>query len=140
MEQKDYILREAEKIAVLLNALLKYFIGGDENVQINIDKYSNKAKDLLLKELNFDLDKFVQMDFDESKKYLDSFEGFNIENIEQLAEFISQIGFSDKTDKSKKHLNKALQLYELTSIESKTYSFDRERKIIILQDVLNRFE
>jgi len=89
-----------------------------------------------LKEINFDLDKFLKLNSDDSNEYLSKFVGFNIENIEFLAELISQIGFNDKSEQSKKYLEKSLQLYELIIFKSKTYSFDREMKIQIIKNAL----
>ncbi len=126
MERRDYILLEIEKIGELLTAIKQKLFGGKENLAITIEKQTEETKDILLTELNFDMDKFLALDRDESEQYLSEFKGFDIENTEQLADIVSQTGFAGK---SKKHLEKALQLYELCRLNSKTYSWDRERKI-----------
>jgi hypothetical protein len=66
-----------------------------------------------------------------------SFEGFSIENIELLAECFSEIGFSDQYDHSKKYLEKALQLYDLCNLKSKTYSIERETNIMAIKNTLS---
>jgi hypothetical protein len=99
--------------------------GGKDNPAINIEKQVDDAKGKLLKELNFDLNKFLHLDNEETNSYLNSIEGFNNENIEQLADYISQIGFSKQFDESIIYLKKALQLFELINLKSKTYSIER---------------
>jgi len=136
MEQKDYILREIEKIGLILSAIRQEIFGGQDRLAINLEKQVDDAKGMLLNELNFDLNKLLLLDNEESNKYLINFEGFNVENIERLAECISQIGFSNKSDRSKKYLEKALQLYELSNLKSKTYSFERERNILTIKNAL----
>jgi len=43
-----------------------------------------------------------------------------------LANYFFQIGLNNKSDNSKKYLEKALQLFELCNLKDKTYSFERE--------------
>lgn len=136
MEQKDFILREIEKTGQILIALRQMLFGGKDNPAINIEKQVDDAKGKLLKELNFDLNKFLHLDNEETNSYLNSIEGFNNENIEQLADYISQIGFSKQFDESIIYLKKALQLFELINLKSKTYSIDREKKIITIKNAL----
>lgn len=131
MERRDYLLLEIEKIGLLLIAIKQKFFGGKENLAITIEKQMKETKDALLNELGFDLDRFLSLDIDESEQYLSEFKGFDIENTEQLADIISQMGFAGK---SEKHLEKALQLYERCQLSSKTYSWDRERKIIEIKN------
>ncbi len=136
MEQKDYILREIEKIGMILNAIRQKIFGGHDGLAIHLEKQVDDAKGMLLNELNFDLDKFLLLDNEESNKYLLDFPGFNVDNVDELAACISQIGFRDKSDSSKKYLEKALQLYELSILKSKAYSFEREQDILKIKDAL----
>ena len=136
MEQKDYLLREIEKIGAIIRAIRQKIFGGKENLAITIEHQIENAKGQLLNEMNFDLDKFFDLNIEASNEYILSFEGFNIENIELLAECVSEIGFSDKCDNSKKYLEKAQQLYELCTLKSKTYSIERETNIIAIKNAL----
>jgi hypothetical protein len=136
MEQKDYILREIEKIGLILSAIRQKFFGGHDRLAVNLEKEVDNVKGMLLSELNFDLDKFFRLGNEESNQYLNSFEGFNIENIERLAEVLSQIGFSKQSEISKKYLEKSLQLYRLSNLKSKTYSIERESNIEKIKNVL----
>lgn len=80
MEQKDYILREIEKIASIVRAIRQKLFGGKDSLAINLEEQVEEGKGMLLSELDFDLDK-------------------------------------------------ALQLYELCDLKSKTFSMERERHI-----------
>lgn len=136
MEQRDYILREIEKLGLILRAIREKIFGGNDRSAIIIEKQVDDVKGMLLNELDLDVNEFLLFDDEELNKYLNNIEGFNIENIEILAECISQLGFINKSDKSKKYLKKALQLYELINFKSKTYSFDRESKILKIKNAL----
>ena len=136
MEQKDYLMREINKIGLILNAFRQKIFGGKENLTTNIENQIETAKGMLFNETKFDFDKFLDSDKEESNEYVCSFEGFNVDNIELLAKCISQIGFSEKTTNSKKYLAKALQLYELCNLKSNTYSFEREANIQTIKNAL----
>ena len=136
MEQKDYLLREVEKIGLVLSAIRQKLFGCKENLAITLENQIETAKGMLLNETDFDLDKFLTLNIEDSNEYICSFEGFSIENIAFLAEHISQIGFSDESDKFKKYLEKALQLYELCNLKSKTYSMEREAIIKTIKNAL----
>ncbi|MDR2148518.1 MAG: hypothetical protein LBE91_18910 [Tannerella sp.] len=141
MERRDYLLKEIEKIGTLLNALRQKLFGGDGNLSITVEKQIEDAKEMLLSEVNFDFGKFLEnLDIEHSNEYISGFEGFSIENIERLAEYLSQAGFHDYGDHSGKYLEKALQLYELCNLKSKTYSFERERSIQTIKNVLQEKE
>ncbi len=129
MEQKDYVLREIEKIGLIVRAIRQKLFGGKDSLAINIEEQVAEAKGRLLSEMEFNLDKFLLMDAKQSSEYLSNFAGFNIDNFELLAECISQIGFSNNSHNSIIYLEKALQLYELCNLRSRTYSIERERSI-----------
>lgn len=129
MEQKDYLMREVEKIGLIMSAIGQKIFGGKGNIAITLEKQIKDAKDILLNEANFDLDKFLNSTIQDSNKYISSFIGFNNDNIELLANYLFQIGLSDESDNSKKYLEKALQLFELCNFQDKIYSFERESNI-----------
>ncbi|MDD4058835.1 MAG: hypothetical protein PHO95_08075 [Bacteroidales bacterium] len=127
MEQKDYILREISKIGQIINAIRQLLFGGSDLLAITLDSQIEEAKGMLLSEMNFDLDKFLELDKEESEKYLHIHKGFNVENIEALAICLTQIASVRKSGGSQKYLEKALQLYELCDDQSKTFSVEREQ-------------
>lgn len=136
MEQKDYLVREIERIGLIISAIRQKLFGGKENLATTIEKRMDAVTEMLFNEINFDLDKFLVLNKEESRNYVDKLEGFNAENIERLAECIAQIGFNYESDKSKNYLEKALHLYELSASKSKTYSFERERNITAIKNML----
>jgi len=136
MLQRDYLLREIEKMGAITNAIRQKILGGNDNLAFTLENQIEQTKGMLLNETNFDLDKFLDLGIEKSNEYICSFEGFSVENIEVLAEYLSQIGFNEKCDNSRKYLAKALQLNELCNLKSKTYSFERATNIQAIKDVL----
>jgi len=129
-------MREVEKIGLIMSAIRQKIFGGKENIAITLEKQIKDAKDVLLNEANFDLDNFLNSTVQDSNKYISSFIGFNNDNIEILANYLFQIGLSNKSDNSKKYLEKALQLFELCSLQDKAYSFERESNMTIIKNYL----
>ena len=136
MEQKDYLLREIEKIGVILGVTIQKIIGGKGNAAIAIEQQVENAKEKLLDEINFNIDKFLDLNIEDSKEYIFNFEGFNANNIELLAKCFSETGFTDNCVNSNKYLEKALQLYNLCNLKSKTYSLEREENINTIKNAL----
>ena len=136
MEQRDYILREIEKIGKILSAILQKMFGGKDNLAISLETRIENSKGMLINEINFDLDKFLELNIENSNEYISSLDGFNVENMELLADCLYQIGLNDTCDSSKKYLEKALQLYDLCNLKSKTYSFEREANIKAIKNAL----
>lgn len=136
MEQKDFILREIEKISQIFSFIKQKLFSSKIDSEIISE---NEINEILLNELNFDFEKFLQLDYESSNDYLNCFDGFSIENIENLAELFLQIGATNSTEQSKKYIEKSLQLYQLVIFKSKTYSFEREVKIQNIKDALQHW-
>ncbi len=136
MERRDYILLEIEKIGLILTALKQKLFGGKENVAITIEKQVEETNDILLNEINFDLNKFLSLDIEQSIQYLDSFKGFNVENTDELARYFSTLGFCGNSAQSQEYLKKSLQLYTISNLKSKTYSVEREMYIRQIKNAL----
>jgi hypothetical protein len=136
MEQKDYLLREIEKLGIVIRAIQQKIFGGSRPPAITPERQEAEAREMLLNEINFALDRLMQMAQAESEKYVNGFKGFSIENIEALAAFISKIGLSKQSEPSRTYLEKALQLFEICNIKSKTFSLERENNISALSSAL----
>jgi hypothetical protein len=136
MEQRDYLLREIEKIGAIMNAIRQKIVGGKGNLAITLEHQIEYAKGQLFNGINFDLETFLDLDLEKSIEYISHFEGFSIENMEVFAECFSEIGLNEDCDNPKKYLEKALQLYNLCDLRSKTYSFGRETKIYNIKNAL----
>jgi hypothetical protein len=129
MGQEDYLLREIEKIAIMLRYILGKLTGNKENPSISVERQFEETNELLFKEINFDLDSFLKLNESESKEYISHLKGNSSENLELLAEIIYQLGLNSKREDRSVYLEKTLQLYEFCNLADKTYSLDREAKI-----------
>ncbi len=133
MEQKDYLLKEIEKIRLLLRAILNSIIGRNENLALTLESQFEDTKDLVFDEIGFDIESFLTLSESASKDYFSQFKGFSTENLEVLAEILFTIGINTKSEKKKIYLEKTLELYKLCNSIDKTFSFERENKIEIVK-------
>ena len=76
--------------------------GGKGKHSLTVENQFETLKEMLLTETNFDFDKFLSLNIEESNEYICSFKGFSAENIEHLAECISEMCLRDKYRGSKK--------------------------------------
>lgn len=133
MEQKDYLLREIEKIGRIMRAIRQKLFGGNESLAITLEKVTADLKEMLLNEANLDLEKLLGMDANETDAYLNTLQVFSVENIELLAEMLSETGLKYE---STVFLEKALQLFGICSLRDRTYYFKRETNISAIKDAL----
>lgn len=112
--------------------------GGKDNFAITVENKMDEAKGMLLNEISFDLDMFLALSDEKTSEYLSRFGGFNIENIESLAEVITQMGFSAQSENSEKYFEKALLLYRFCNLKDNTYSIDREINITAIKRELQK--
>ncbi|MDD4384693.1 MAG: hypothetical protein PHD06_05885 [Bacteroidales bacterium] len=138
MEQKDYILREIEKIGMILRAIINRLTGSMDGTAIQIEKQFEETKEMLTIEMDFDLDKFMEQNESESKNYLSSFRGINLENIELLADLLMQMGLKSKGIQKKSYLHKSIQLFNYCKQMDKTYIHARESKIYQINKELSK--
>ena len=136
MQQKDYLLREIEKIGLLLKMIFNKIASKEENYALTVEKQFEEEKELLLHETGFNIDVFLLIEESGIEQYISEFDGIRGSNIELLADILKAMG--DKTDsaKTKEYLKRALRLYELCNSIDKTFSFDRERKINEINNAL----
>ncbi len=136
MEQKDYLLREIEKISLLLKMIFNKIAGKEKSYALTVENQFEEAKGLLFHEIGFDIDIFLSIEKSETEHYISKFNGINGSNIELLADILKVMGMKTDSAKTKEYLERALKLYELCNSLDKTFSFDRERKIIEIKNVL----
>ncbi len=135
MGQEDYLLREIEKITIMLRFILGKLTGNHENLAISLDEQFEETKELLFNEINFDLDMFLKLNESDINEYISKIKGNSVENLEILAEIIAKSGLNGNTEIKNNYLHKALQVYEYCSLADKTFSVDRESKI---REIKNR--
>lgn len=138
MEQKDYILKEIEKIGLVLRAILGILMGKSGKFAITLQNHFEKTNEQLIHEIGFDLQYFLTLDESGINNYLTRFKGINTTNLELLADVLFWSGKNENPGNSKVFLEKALHLYLLCEIEDKTYSFERKAKIKWIMNVLQQ--
>jgi hypothetical protein len=129
MEQKDYLLREIEKIGVLLQAIIGKIKSSKESNAASGENQVLEIKELLLNEAGFKMDSILTCRKADFEPYILGFKGMNTENIELLADIIHYMGMKMMPSPSKKYARCAMNLYELCNRLDKTYSVSREVKI-----------
>jgi len=119
MEQKDYILREIDKMGVVLRAILTKIFGGNAINAVPEEKQVDEIKRELLEEVDFDLPGFIQMNDTQAIQYLKERQDFNIPNLKELARLLERLG----------EPRKALLILVYCRNTDRTYSFERENRI-----------
>lgn len=136
MEQKDYLLREIEKIGAIIRIIRQKLFGGTDELAISVANKAEALKEMMLSEASIDLDELLAMDTAETDEYLAGQKGFNVENIELLARTLADIGMTSAPPASFAMLEKALQLYEICNLRDRTFSFAREAQINRIREEL----
>ena len=128
MEQKDYILREIEKISVLILGML----GKLNRESLPHSEKSELPFDDLKKEFEgstgLDLEKIIDSSDLNFSKMLRKEDGFDENNIELLADLLAAIELDNK-ERENELKRTARNLYEYLNIHSRTYSYQRVIKI-----------
>lgn len=129
MEKKDYILREIEKISILLRAIINKLIGNRENLAVSIGDQFSVTREMLLTEGGFDLETLLKNSESENESLFQKAIGFDSENIELLADLLVMLEAEPGSNKELLFKKKALELYEYIDLRDKTFSFERNTKI-----------
>ena len=129
MERRDYLLREIEKIGMMLSMIINRLIGNKDSIVISLEKQMEAEKELLVNEIGFDLGFFLSLEKADIKAYTDKFKGFNGANLEILADLMKEIGMLAEPAMKTEYLTKAQNLYELSSGIDKSFSIEREQKL-----------
>ena len=135
MQKEDYILREIEKIGIMLQMLIRKLVVTQEKLPEQYDIQLNEVKSQL-EHIGFDLDGFLQLDRNEVEPYLKQFDGMKGPNLELLGDLMREIGIGSAPHLEKSCLQKALDLYELCNALDRTFSFEREDKINQIKTML----
>jgi hypothetical protein len=129
MEQKDYLLREIEKIGLVLKMIFNKIAGKDMNDSITLENQFEQSKELLLQETGFNTELFLTLEKTEAEAYISKFTGLNCLNIELMADVFRETGMRASPAQQEQYLESALHLYTLCNRMDKTYSMERENKI-----------
>jgi len=136
MEQEDYLLKEIEKIGIVLKMIFNSIACKAGISALTIENRFIAAKGILSRETGFDIDEFLALNESAIEKYLLNIHMFNGANIELLADILKEIGMNSEQRHENKYLTKALHLYEMCNAADRTFSFERENKINNIKEVL----
>ena len=136
MEQRDYLLKEIEKIGLLLRMIFNKLAGREDIYSITFESQTEEVKELLLQEIGFDIDLFMSLEEAEIENYISKFKGITGSNIELLSDIINEIGTRTESAQKNIYLEQALVMYHLCNSLDKTFSLERERKISEINRVL----
>ena len=128
MEKRDLIQAEIEKLGFFLQRLLANFLNGN-SAGNSIDAFDLVTNELKT-EFDFALPLFVSLSNDEMKKYLSNFK-FNEQHLEKLADLLAEM------NSSKAYLTRAIEVLDWADELSNSFSFERNRKKIKIQQLLN---
>lgn len=133
MQQKDFILREIEKISTLLRYLIGKLIPSNSvgNYEETIELINRE----LVENSGFNINEILEFSIKDFDKVLIQNKGYSFENIELLADLLYTLG-NDQSQPKNNYLKKTLQLYEYINEKSKTYSFERISKIEEIKELL----
>ncbi len=126
MQQKDFILREIEKISTLLRYLIGKLIPSSlvENYEETIELINRE----LVENSGFNINEILSFSIKDFDEVFTQSKGYSYENTELLADLLFTLG-NDRSQSKSNYLKKALELYEYINEKSKTFSFERISKI-----------
>jgi hypothetical protein len=138
MEQRDYLLREIERIGQVLRAILNRLTGRGPTPALSMDNQFEETKNELLDMANFDLSEFLQMNGEKAIDYIKSLSGFSITNIEELALILELLADDANLPTRMELLQKALLMLNYCKEKDKTFSMERENKILRITEGLHK--
>ena len=133
MEQRDYILREIEKIHVVLQSLLGRITGGSTGLP-PLNKDFEQLNKQMINDTRVDLNVLLksgpnQMDNIFKKEY-----GYSEANIELFADMLAEMAKKAEGPLKDQLNQKALETYEFVDSISNSFSFDRRKKMDVLRN------
>lgn len=129
MEQKDYILREIEKIGQMLRMLVDKIKRMKSTDTEHFSERMEEQLSLIADGIGFDLKHSLMLGEKEFEAYLMSLPGFNIPNLELLADLLFALGTESSQTCRSDCLRSALRIYEVSRKLDRTFSMAREEKI-----------
>ena len=134
MEQRDYILREIEKISVMLMAMLGKF------KRIKSKKQFEQERSMIDNELEeageLSIDKLISFTDEEIISYIDKNKGFDPGNMELLVDLLNVFAENLPENDSQNLNKKALLILEYIDNKTRTFSLERSLKINSLKEKL----
>ncbi|MDX2415052.1 MAG: hypothetical protein QNK33_07665 [Bacteroidales bacterium] len=127
MEQRDYIIREIEKISTMLLGLL-----GKLRVVKSQVVFENERRDFINEfeeGVGISIDKIISADLGSLKGMLTREKGFDFGNIDILSDLLYEFSLLMDRCERKETLEKSITLLEFVDQEGKIFSMDRKVRI-----------
>ena len=129
MQQKDYILREIEKISVMIMGLLSKMVKRSKENKVLDEKEFKDISQSMLSEGNFNIEAFLNIEEDQFDSYFKLDHGFDSKNTELIGDFLAMMAEIALFEQKKLYLTKAKQIYSYIDLTTKTFSVDRVTKM-----------
>lgn len=127
MEQRDYILREIEKISVLILGLIGRLRKAKSENRFEKEMVSVSEEFESSTEVN--IYNVIGSELADLPGMLSNELGFDFRNMELMAELLIEFSSNMDEDQRRTALEKSIFLLELVDKESKVFSFERQIKI-----------
>ena len=135
MEQKDYLMREIEKIRVVLEAMLNKIKGGDSDIP-QVNENFDEVNKLFITDTRIDLSTLINSDSSQFDNIFKKENGYNETNIEQFADILVEMANKAEGNLKFQLNQKALETYEYVDALSNSFSFGRKMKMDALKKEL----
>lgn len=132
MEQRDYILREIEKIHVVLQAIMGKITGGNTDIP-TVSEDFDQLNNQLVEDTRVDLKELLHTDNKQFDHVFKKEYGYNESNIELFADMLAEMAKKADGDMKNQLNQKALETYEYVDGRSNSFSFNRKSKIDTLK-------
>ena len=119
MEQRDYLVKQAEQLGKVLGKIFLKLLGLKDPVTLNAVNHA------FAEETDFDMNQLIDIDEEVWLDTLKTEKCFNPENLERLADILLFV--AENADLNERNLlyKKCWMIYEYLEESEKTYSFDR---------------
>ncbi|GHT07878.1 hypothetical protein FACS189426_02150 [Bacteroidia bacterium] len=127
MEQRDYLLRQAELFGQVLGKLLAKLLNIKNQEQTSSAlEITNQA---FSEDLGLDIDALIALDTNDLIHLLIAENKFSNENFERLADIFFIIAENSSLEERNQLHKKCLAMYETIEVSDPTYSINRQFKI-----------
>ena len=135
MEQKDYLLREIEKIRIVLEAMLKKIKGGDSDIG-PLNENFDQVNKLFITDTRVNLNTLLESGNNQFDNIFKKENGYDETNIEQFADILTEMANKAEGNLKDQLNQKALETYEYVDSLSNSFSFGRKMKMDALKKEL----
>ena len=133
MEQRDYLLKQAEQLGQVLGKILLKLLGLKDPVTLEVVNH------VFTEELDFDVSRLIDVDEDKWLDTLRAEKQFNPEDLERLADILLFVAedVDLNLDERDQLYKKCRMIYEYLDESTRTYSFDRYFKMKRIKEYID---